>query len=72
MTIEVACLVMAISAILFSIITAPFAILAYCKVVGMEKSTHQIQWVNPDDVSPDNPTGKDLMEKMSGMYEDDY
>lgn len=62
---------MAISAILFSIITAPFAILAYCKVVGMEKSTHQIQWVNPDDVSSENPTGKDLAEKFASMYQED-
>lgn len=63
-------LVLAISATLFSSITAPFAILAYCKVVGLEKSTHRIQYMSPEEMG-NNPTGKDLLEKMSGAYQED-
>ena len=62
-------LVLSLVAVLFTLITAPFAILAYCKVVGMEKSTHKIEYVSPEQMG--NPTGKDLMDKMSGMYQDD-
>ncbi len=61
-------LVLSLVSILFTAITLPFAILAYCKVVGMEKSTHKIEYVDP--MAAGNPTGKDLMEKMSGMYDE--
>ncbi len=69
---EIIYAVLSITATLLSCLTAIFAILAYCKVVGMEKSTHRIQYMTPEEMGS-NPTGKDLMEKMAGMYnEDDY
>lgn len=68
MTIEIVSQILSIAALLFAAITAVFAILAYCKVVGMEKSTHRIEYIDP--MASNNPTGKDLMEKMSGMYEE--
>ena len=63
--------VLSITATLISCLTAIFAILAFCKVVGMEKSTHRIQYMTPEEMG-NNPTGKDLADKM-GMYnEDEY
>lgn len=32
-------------AILFSLVTAIFSILSFCKVVGLENSTHKIQYL---------------------------
>jgi hypothetical protein len=63
-----------IVAVLFSGMTAIFAILSYCKVVGMEKSTHQIQYMTPDEMKTlnGNPTGQDLVDKMAGMYQEDF
>lgn len=72
MTFDIIVAVLSLVATLLSCITAIFAIMAYCKVVGMEKSTHQIQWVDP--TASAGPMGKDLLEKMAGtgMYEDEY
>jgi len=68
MTALIVAQILSIVAVLFASITSLFAILAYCKVVGMEKSTHKIEYMNPEQMG--NPTGKDLMEKMSGMYDE--
>lgn len=46
---DVITLSLAISAMLFSLVTAVFSVLSYCKVIGMEKSTHQIQYIPLDD-----------------------
>ncbi len=54
---------LAIAAFAFSITTAIFSILAFCKVVGMEKSTHQIQWM-PVEGENQNPTGKELLKQF--------
>lgn len=56
-----------ISAILFSGVTAVFSILSFCKVVGMEKSTHRIQYMPapiPDLSDSGNPTGEELVKKF--------
>ena len=65
-SIMVWCLVMAIISVLFSLVTGVFAFLSYSKVVGMEKSTHQVQWVPMDGT---NPTGKELGEKMAEAFD---
>ena len=56
-----------ISAILFSGVTAVFSVLSFCKVVGMEKSTHRIQYMpapTPDLSDSGNPTGEELVKKF--------
>ena len=45
MTIPTASLLIAALALLFSICTVSFSILAYCKVVGLENSTHKVQYM---------------------------
>ena len=62
-------LVFSLVAIILSSITAIFSILAFCKVVGLEKSTHKIEWMDPSQNT--GPTGKDLAERFSKhMYPD--
>lgn len=63
-------LVLSSTAVLLTMITAGFSILAYAKVVGMEKSTHQIQW-EPVPADPNAQTGKDLLKGLApeGEYE---
>lgn len=51
-------------AIILTMITAGFSFLAYSKVVGMEKSTHKIEYV-----APNGPTGEELAKKFKKMYE---
>ena len=46
-------IVVSLFALVLSAVTAFFSILSYCKVVGMEKSTHQVQWVPVDNPSID-------------------
>ena len=62
---EILPMVLALSAILFSGVTALFSILSYCKVVGLEKSTHKVEYVAPPMGMSDNPTGKDLLKKFA-------
>ena len=68
--------VLSVSAILFSGVTAVFSVLAYAKVVGMEKSTHQIQYMPapmPDLSDSGNPTGKDLAKQfMPDDYDEEF
>lgn len=64
-------LVLSIVSVLFTIITAIFSFLAYAKVVGMEKSTHQIQWMPIEEA---DKTGKELdkiMYKAFGFEDED-
>lgn len=47
-----------ITSIILCSITAIFSILSFCKVVGLEKSTHQIQWMpidSPTETSDNKP-----------------
>lgn len=58
-------------AVLLTLITAGFSILAYAKVVGMEKSTHKMEYVPlpiPEDAPPPQ-SGKDL---LKGLAPDEY
>ena len=81
MTIEITSLVLSISAFLFTLVTAGFSVLAYIKVVGMEKSTHQVQWMpidTPEEADPkfdgegnELPTESQLLKDMAEkMYPD--
>ena len=45
MTITTVSLLIAALALLFSVCTVSFSILAYCKVVGLENSTHKVQYM---------------------------
>lgn len=65
----------------FSLVSMIFSILAYSRVVGLEKSTHQIQYMpapTPEPYSPDSdeegPFGmnpEDLAKKLVGDFEDE-
>jgi len=63
-------LILSCISILFTGITAIFSILAYSKVVGMEKSTHQIvqQMVPYNEADMDGPTGEDLDKNMKEAF----
>ena len=54
-------------AMIFTVVTAIFSFMAYSRVVGMEKSTHQVSWMPLD---PQNPskTGDDMMKDMSKAF----
>ena len=39
---------LSIAAILLSLLTAVFSILAYAEVLGMKKSTHKVEWATFD------------------------
>lgn len=59
----------AFSAFFCAGITSVFSILAYAKVVGMEKSTHRIQQQYvPLDEEQMGPTGDDLIKKMNKAF----
>ena len=53
-------------AIILTAITAGFSVLAYAKVVGMEKSTHKVQFVPQNDMT--GPTGPELAKKFEKLY----
>lgn len=60
-------LVISLTAVLFSAITVIFSLAAYAKVVGMEKSTHRIQYAPLD-----GPSGEELVDKMKNtLYPED-
>lgn len=60
-----------ISSFMFTAITAVFSILAYAKVVGMEKSTHQIQYVPMETPGQDQgQTAQELAKNLYPEYED--
>jgi len=61
-------LVLSICAILFTGVTAFFSVMAYAKVIGMEKSTHRIEW-KPIPIEEQGPTGQDLVKQFEeAMY----
>jgi len=63
-------IILSLVSVILTSITAIFSILAYAKVIGMEKSTHQIQW-QPIPEQESGPVGKELVEKMKEtMYPD--
>lgn len=76
------CIVASLLAVILSSITAGFAIFAYCKVVGMEKSTHQVQFMNYDQeeeqkkeklVTPidgEEPKKETILDQFRRMYPD--
>lgn len=53
-----------IVSVLATVIGCIFSFLAYSKVVGMEKSTHRVEWVPMN-----GPTGADLGNKL---YENEF
>lgn len=67
-------LVFSIVAVLFSLSTCIFSIFAYAKVVGLQNSTHKIQYMpvpTPDSISEDEPDDLvekgDMIEKAGGV-----
>lgn len=58
-------LVLSSTAVLLTLITAGFSILAYAKVVGMEKSTHQVQFQPIPTPDGEGQTGKDLLKGLA-------
>jgi hypothetical protein len=66
--------IFSIVSILFTGITAFFSILSYSKVVGLEKSTHRIQYVPYDydgnsTVNGETPlTGEELEKQMNEAF----
>lgn len=63
-------LVLSSTAILLTGITAIFSVLAYAKVVGMEKSTHQISW-EPIKVE-EGETPQNAKDLMKGLAPEGY
>jgi hypothetical protein len=64
-----AAMIMSGMAVCFTLITAVFSVLAYAKVVGMEKSTHRIvqQYVPLEDGEV-GPSGEDLVKRMQKAF----
>ena len=64
-------LVLSSTAVLLTMITAGFSVLAYAKVIGMEKSTHKMEYVPlPVPEGAEEPqTGKEL---LKGLAPEDY
>lgn len=62
-------LILSGTAFLFSGITAVFSFLAYAYMVGIKKSTHQVQMVPVEEMAK-NPTGKDLAKAFYGVSDD--
>ncbi len=54
----VAALALSICALLFSATTAVFSFIAYSRVVGLEKSTHRVEYVPLDGPEARPPTKK--------------
>jgi len=61
---------LSLSAIITSSITAIFSILAYCKVVGLENSTHRIEYMPapmPQNLPEDQLDGMSAEELAKGF-----
>lgn len=63
-TIDTICLVLSLLSIILCSVTAIFSFMAYARVVGMEKSTHQLQWMPIDSPS-------DESEPTTQLHDDD-
>ena len=61
---------LSISAIVLTLITSVFSIIAYAEVLGMKKSTHKIEWQPIDQEEPlsefEKEQTKDLHEYLNG------
>ena len=65
-------LVLSVISILFTGVTAIFSVLAYTTVIGLQNSTHKVQWVPFTGRGEEpNPTGMDLAKRMAGIYDED-
>lgn len=53
--------------LIFSATTAVFSFYAYAYMVGVQKSTHQVQLIPADQMGP---TGKDLAKGFAGISDD--
>lgn len=53
-------------------ITSIFSILSYCKVVGLEKSTHQISWVPLNEGVSEVNRDKELSNALYPDIEKEY
>lgn len=53
-------------AFIFSAITAVFSFYAYSYMVGVSKSTHQVQLVPAEEMA-NNPTGMNLAKAFAGL-----
>lgn len=64
-----------IAALMFSAVTAIFSILSYAKVVGMEKSTHQIQYMPIEQPGAENESpnfnSEEARKSLYPTFEDD-
>lgn len=60
-------LVLSGTALLFSFLTAGFSIYAFAYMVGVKKSTHQVQMMPVSDIDNTNPTGMDLAKQFAGL-----
>ena len=69
-------LILSLLSIILTSITAIFSFMAYCKVIGMEKSTHQVAYMpvptpQEQEQMEKNPTGENLAKEMGDkMYPD--
>ena len=57
-------------ALCFSMVTCIFSILAYAKVLGLEQSTHKIEWVPVDNNEEEKLSKKDLKEMSEDLFKE--
>lgn len=58
------------TALLLSLLTCVFSILAYTETIGLKKSTHKVQWV-PIAEDDRGPIGKELKKNMNDAFKED-
>jgi hypothetical protein len=66
MTITNISLILSLLAVILTAITSIFSFLAYARVVGLENSTHKIQWVPVDNTGK---TGEDLIKDYNKTFD---
>ena len=70
-------LIISLLALILAIIGTTFAIAAFIKIVGVEKSTHTIQYVDPEIEAANKEyidnwaTSDEAIEKQEKMYKED-
>lgn len=74
MNLVMTCIVLSVLSVLFGFCSLFFAVMAYAKVIGMEKSTHRIQWM-PMDYGNGDTSGQvsgedDGMPRVSKIVDD--
>jgi len=60
-------LALSLTSIILCAVTAIFSVLAYSKVVGLENSTHQVQWMPMEDQKPEDIQQTEQPEKESEL-----